>query len=320
LQSTDIYRIALPVPFPIATINVYLINDSPKTLIDAGIKTRVSFEALKRGIENLGLELQDIERILLTHGHIDHYGQAQAISGISGAEIFIHRLEHDRTRLSLYPFDRLRGLLQTNGTPETLIDKVVDSIKAWEDFADPVNKAIFLDDGDIIPFESMSLQAVHCPGHSPGLLCFYCREKKILFTGDQLLRDITPNPILDLSTQCPPFEYTSLKRYISSLKKLMDLDITLCFPGHGEAIDDFRNTTLKIFKHHDDRMHNILSILTTGEKTPYEISTELFAGGPLYDVFLGISEVLGHLQILKEQRKVEVQKREEKDYYSLVYI
>lgn len=75
LQVFDkVYKIELPIPFPMKTTNVFFIDDSPRTLVDTGIKTDASFEALKKGSESIGLSFRSIERILITHGHIDHYG------------------------------------------------------------------------------------------------------------------------------------------------------------------------------------------------------------------------------------------------------
>jgi glyoxylase-like metal-dependent hydrolase (beta-lactamase superfamily II) len=85
-----IYKIELPIPFPLKTMNVYFVDDSPRTLVDAGIKTEASFEALKKGLKAIGHDLNSIERILITHGHIDHYGQAKKLSSLSGAPICIH--------------------------------------------------------------------------------------------------------------------------------------------------------------------------------------------------------------------------------------
>jgi len=73
----------------------------------------------------------------------------------------------------------------------------------------------------------------------------------------------------------------------------------------------------KILAHHQERMNQICSILSRGEKTPYEIAVDLFLGVPPFEVFLGISEALGHLEILKEKEMVKVTEKEGKDYYSL---
>ena len=91
-----IYKIELPIPFPLKSMNAYFIDESPRTLVDAGIKTEVSFETLKKALETIGHDLSSIERILITHGHIDHYGLAKRLSSISGAPIHIHPKEYGR--------------------------------------------------------------------------------------------------------------------------------------------------------------------------------------------------------------------------------
>jgi len=160
----------------------------------------------------------------------------------------------------------------------------------------------------------MAWRAIHCPGHSPGLLCFYWPEEKVLFAGDQLLKEVTPNPILDFP-KSRPFQYLSLKQYLSSLEKIAKLEISLLLPGHGEEIRDVRGMTQKIFAHHQERTDRILSILSGREKTSYEVALELFSGVSAFEVFLGISEVLGHLEILREKGRVRAEEREGKDYY-----
>ena len=138
-----------------------------------------------------------------------------------------------------------------------------------------------------------------------------------LVTGDHLLKEITPNPVLNLPEGGPPFQYTSLKQYIASLKKIERLDFILALPAHGGLIDHPKDIIEKIQKHHRERMGLILSVLSKGRTTPYEIAMELFPGVPPFQVFLGISEVLGHIQILKEEGKVNAHEERNKDYYSL---
>jgi DNA-binding transcriptional ArsR family regulator len=108
-----------------------------------------------------------------------------------------------------------------------------------------------------------------------------------------------------------------LKEYLGSLEKVEKLDISLSLPGHGEEITDVKGLIQEISAHHQERMNLICSILSRGEKTPYEIAMDLFPGVPPFGVFLGISEVLGHLEILKEKEMVKVTEKEGSDYYSL---
>ena len=312
-----IYKIELPIPFPLKSMNVYFIDDSPRTLVDAGIKTEVSFETLKKGLETIGVGLNSIERILITHGHIDHYGQAKRLSSLSGAPIYIHSKEYGRIRSFIHSLGFIKSILLRNGAPETLVNEAIHYMESAQIMADSLDEAFFLDDGDSILFKSMSWKTIHCPGHSPGLICFHWPEKKILFTGDHLLKEITPNPILNVPEYRPPFRYPSLKDYLNSLEKIERLGLSLLLPAHGEEIHDVKALIQKIFTHHKGRMDRILFSLSKKEKTPFQIAMDLFPGVPPFEVFLGISEAVGHLDILKEKGIVKVNEKEGKDYYSL---
>jgi glyoxylase-like metal-dependent hydrolase (beta-lactamase superfamily II) len=315
--SDKIYKIEVPIPFPIKTTNVFFVDEPPRTLVDAGIKTEVSFEALKKGLEEIGFGLNAIERILITHGHIDHYGQAKRLSSLSGAPIYIHSKEYGRTRSILHSLGFLKSVLLRNGAPNALVDEAIHFIESAQNLADPLEEAIFLNDGDSISFRSMTWRTLHCPGHSPGLVCFYWPEKKILFTGDHLLKEITPNPILNVSENIFPLRYPSLREYLTSLEKIERMALSLLLPGHGEEIHDARGLIQKVFSHHKERMNLVVAFLSKGEKTPFEIAMDLFPGVPPFEIFLGISEAVGHLEILREKGMVGVKEKEGKDYYSL---
>jgi len=311
-----IYKIELPIPFPLKSMNVYFVDDAPRTLVDAGIKTEASFETLKKALEAMGVGLNSIERILITHGHIDHYGQAKRLASLSGAPIYIHSKEYERIHSFVHSLRFLKSILLRNGTPESLADESIKYIESAQIMADPLDEAFFLNDGDSILFESMSWKTIHCPGDARGLICFYWPEKRALFTGDHLLKEITPNPMLNVNDGKPPFRYPSLKNYLTSLEKIEKLDISILLPAHGEEIHDAKGLVQKVFTHHKERMDHVLSSLAHGEKTPFEITMDLFPGIPPFEVFLGISEVVGHLDILKDKRRVKFTEREGKDYYS----
>jgi len=312
-----IYKIELPVPFPIKTTNVYIIAENPVTMIDSGIKTEESFETLIKGLKEIGLSIESIKRILITHGHIDHFGQAKRISVISSASIYIHPKEYGRIRSFIHQFGFLKTILIRNGIPIDLAESIIHYFESAQKWCDSLEDAFFLNDGDYIYFPSMSLKTIYCPGHSPGLICFYNHEKKVLFTGDHLLKEITPNPTLNPEGKIPPFHYLSLKQYLTSLEKIEKLDINIALPGHGEEIIQSKELIKEIFSHHKERMANVLSCLEKKEMTPFEIAIDLFPNLSLFEVFLGVSEILGHLEILIEKGLVRVSEKDGKDYYSI---
>lgn len=314
--SDKVFRIGLPIPFPLKTVNVFFIADRPGTLIDTGLQTDASFEALKEGMKAIGFTLRSIERILITHGHIDHYGQAKKLSSLLGVPIYIHPREYGRIRSILHALGPLKSLLLRNGAPERLADETLRYFEAARGMAQPLEEAFFLNDGDAIAFESTALKTMECPGHSPGMLCFHWPEKKILFTGDHLLKEITPNPVLDFMAPQSLSGYSSLKEYLISLEKVRRLDLSLLLPGHGEAIEDSEGLIRKIFAHHKQRTELVRTMLLKGEKTAFDLAMNLFGELRAFEVFLGISEVVGHLEILKEKGEVRVRTKDGRDYYS----
>jgi glyoxylase-like metal-dependent hydrolase (beta-lactamase superfamily II) len=313
----NVFRIELPIPFPLKTTNVYFIDQSPRTLIDTGTMTEAAFEALKKEMEAIGTSLSSIERILITHGHIDHYGMARKISKLSGARIYIHPIDYGRIRSIIHAFGFLKTVLLRNGVPEALANGALRFIESSQKWGDPLEEAFFLEDGDIIRFEAMTWKTIHCPGHSPGQICFHWPEEKILFSGDHLLKEITPNPILNVSENTPPFHYPSLKDYLASVKRIETEDLTLLLPGHGEEIRDPKGLIRNIYMEYQKRMEDILASLSGGEKTAFDIAGDLFPEVSPFEIFLGISEVLGHLKIMRENGTVNVREKERKDFYSL---
>ena len=175
----------------------------------------------------------------------------------------------------------------------------------------------FIKEDDEIRFENMVLRPIHCPGHSPGLLCFYLEAKGILISGDHLLKEITPNPIINPLPRGEQPQNTSLKQYLDSIRKIEDLEVSLVLPGHGEPIEDFKGLLEKIIGHHERRLVQVSSVLSQGEQTAYDISRALFPETELFEVFLGVSEILGHLNILLEEGKIVFRSRNGIDYYSM---
>ena len=315
-----IHGIELPVPFPLKTTNVYLVDEEPITLIDTGVKTDTSFQVLTDSLRRLGYGIEDIKRILITHGHLDHYGQAKRISALSGAEVYIHAEAHQRIQ-SMARFTRhVASVLLQNGAPKDSVEETLGYMEWAQQWGEPLDDVHFINEGDEIRFKTMVLRPIHCPGHSPGLLCFYLKEKGILISGDHLLKEISPNPLINPSQKKGEPPNTSLKHYLNSIRRIDGLEVSLVLPGHGEPVEDFKGLLEKILRHHERRLGLVLSILFQGEKTAYDISRTLFPYTKSFEVFLGVSEVLGHLSILLEEGKVSLRSRNGIDYYSTTAI
>ena len=83
----SIHALAVPTPFAVGRVNCYLVEDDPLTLVDCGPNSGTSLTRLEAGLAAHGRNVEDLERIVITHQHIDHIGLAQILADRSGAEV-----------------------------------------------------------------------------------------------------------------------------------------------------------------------------------------------------------------------------------------
>lgn len=314
-----IFRLTIPTPFYVGTVNVYLIREDPITLIDVGPKTDEAAEALRRGLAEHGVRLADIRRIVLTHAHEDHCGLAKQVRDEAGnAEIFIHRWEsgHLVGRLS---HEINRRLLLRSGVPESVFTEMrtlYDEISLLTDsLAD--NDASPLSDGDDIDFETGTIKVIHTPGHTPGSCSFFREADRTLFCGDCVLKRITPNPILSPDPVDPAKRFRSLGEYLVSLAKLRGLRPTLSFGGHGEPICDFDEIFNRYRTAIEERQKRAITLIEKDGSTAFELSQRLFpnATGNSVHRFLAVSEAIAHLDLAHEEGKIEMERNGDVEVY-----
>ena len=110
--------------------------------------------------------------------------------------------------------------------PEREIRKVRNRFASFRELADPLNNVLLMEDGDEFIGDGYHLRIIHTPGHSPGACCLYESQQKILFSGDHIIKHITPNPFIEINrNHLRDPHYQSLKVYLQSLDKLMGLDV-----------------------------------------------------------------------------------------------
>jgi glyoxylase-like metal-dependent hydrolase (beta-lactamase superfamily II) len=305
----DIHLLSIPTPFPVGPVNVYLLEGDPLTLVDAGPLTDEALEALNAGLRKLGYELRDIEQLVITHAHHDHFGQAQRIVEASGATLLSFRAN----RYPLEEFDTwwknridyVADLVIREGAPKESL-REIDAIRSIGQYAAPVAQMTPLDDGDEVRMGGTVWQALHTPGHALGHLCFYHRESRLLLSGDHLLRDITSNPVLETPRRGMRERPRSLPDYVQSLRRVRNLDVKRALPGHGAPVLDHRAHIDYILAHHAAREALILQMLREGDRTVYELGVALFGGKlPGVELFLVMSEIIGHLDLLEMEGKVK---------------
>ena len=322
LIQRGIHLIPVYSPFPLGSINAYLLAHEPLTLIDCGPNLPQSLSSLENGLAEAGFSLGDIQRVIITHEHPDHYGLVRTVVESSGAKVYCHY----RIKAMIEDFSSQRekrreaylSFLEESGVPETAIEYVRKDTEKPAGLRSETAVDVPLQDGDIIPCNKASLQVFHTPGHSLGSICLYCEQEQILFTGDHLLKTITSNPMIEIPVGDSQGDYTSLIDYLVSLEKIRQLDITLALPAHGDLISDHRQLIDSLINHHQQRKDQITQLISQEELTAYEISRKLFGDLHPLAVFLGISEVLAHLELLQQEQKLYSAKKGAITYYRLL--
>jgi glyoxylase-like metal-dependent hydrolase (beta-lactamase superfamily II) len=317
----DVHPIEIPTPFDVGRVNCYAFVGDGLTLLDPGPATAAAYEELAGGLEDLGFAIDDIDRILVTHPHMDHFGLAARLVDESGARAVAHR---DATRLLSDPSGHLEReqalfepFLKAMGVPEEVAGTAVTLPEAYTSYQNPLAIDRELADGDTVDVGT-DLTAVHTPGHAPGSVCFVPTTERVAFTGDHVLEHISPNPLLTVAPGTESERTRSLPSYLDSLERLQSVDADRGYAGHGDRIPDLDARVREILDHHREREERIAEMIAErGSATAYELMQAMFPDLPATEVFPGISEVVGHLDLLEDEDRVEITEMDGIQEYSL---
>jgi glyoxylase-like metal-dependent hydrolase (beta-lactamase superfamily II) len=311
--AAGIHRIAIPTPFAVGRVNVYLIDDEPLTLVDAGPNSGTSFDELQRGIAALGHRLEDIELVILTHQHIDHLGLVSLVAAHSGAEVaaidvavpFVENFSAEAQADD----DFARSTMLRHGIPEDVVSalsSVSQAFRAWGSRADVTR---VLHDGEEMSFRDRTLRVHHRPGHSPTDTVFHDRERRILIAADHLLGHISSNPLITRPPEGSSERPQALVTYLDSLRATREMDVELVLPGHGDPVTDHRRLIDDRFALHRRRADKIARLLAERPRSAYEVAQALWGNIAVTQAYLTLSEVLGHVDLLLNDARVrEIQR------------
>lgn len=311
--------IALPTPFPVGDVNVYLINDEPLTLVDTGPKTPEAVVALRESLARHGFKLSDIRRIVLTHVHEDHCGLAKTIRDESkNAEIYVHNWEtgHLFGRLAK---EEHRNLIRQAGVPNEIWRKMQEFYESFRLLTDALEHGDFkeLRDNAELEFASGVWRILHTPGHTPGSCSLLREANRTLLAGDCILKRITPNPVLSPDPVNPEKRFHSLGEYLVSLAKIRNCSPTYIYGGHGEPVTDYEEIFNRYVRTIDERQARVLSLLSKNGATAFEITQKLFPHSmdKNSQLFLAVSETIAHLDFAESNGKIAVEMKDGVEFY-----
>jgi glyoxylase-like metal-dependent hydrolase (beta-lactamase superfamily II) len=303
--TANIWSVALPLPWPLKTVNVFLArrNDG-YLLIDCGLKTAESLATLTAALDELRIGWRDIREIIVTHMHPDHVGAASHIRELSGAPVLMHPAEARwvAPRAAGEPFFwRTADYLSVHGFSVAEIEDLKSHAREVSDAVERLHPDRELNDGDVVPCETGALETIVAPGHSPGLLSFHSPGERLYLSTDVILETISPNIGFHPCTEGNP-----LGDYLASLERLDRLDVETVVPSHGPPFRGFHERIAAIQEHHQRRLERMRNAVAPSGLTAYDIAAIVWRRelSPM-DRRFAMAEALSHLVYLEQKSEIQ---------------
>jgi len=317
----------LKVDIPIASlkyVNSYAIQSKDNTLlIDTGWNNDSSLNSFLRNISFLNLDINKIKHIIITHFHIDHLGLSLKIRELANASLYIHERDREYIINILKDVEKsienFRETLIKVGAPAYIYQNLenfswIRWIKFFERFID-VSESV--KDNETIKHDEHELELIWTPGHTPGHICIYDRNDRVLFSGDHILPSISSN------ISAFDFKINPLEEYIGSLNKISNLEVSTVLPAHEYEYHNLKGRIMELKMHHHNRLKEIIEAIKKGRNSPYEIASQIswkLGGKKWNDVdpfqkYMALGETISHLIFLKSKGII----KEEENFNSIKY-
>jgi len=294
-------RLMLPTPYAVGPVNAYVVTGEEPTLIDVGPATPEAADALVSQLGQVGLTLANIRRVIITHAHPDHYG-ALALLGQVNWEVAVHPLaslwmaggeDSLEARVSFYV-----GFLRQCGLPGELLRASQRDGLGLRDYPRGIPVHRFLQEGDVVRAGDHLLRVHYTPGHASSAICLL-GSGGLLFSGDTLLAHISSNALVEPVGSWRDGRRRSLPEYLASLVRLQNLPLKKVLPGHGDEIEGHGQLIAERLRFYRERRDRILGFIQAEVTTVYELCLRLFPSLKAEQLFLGLSETVGYLDLLE---------------------
>jgi glyoxylase-like metal-dependent hydrolase (beta-lactamase superfamily II) len=304
--AENIYRIGIPLPNnPLKELNSYFIRgDHADLLIDTGFRQPVCRIALNESLEKLGSK-PDRRDVWVTHFHSDHSGLAREFVG-AGRRIFMsgEDMQFLADTLTEKGKKKAQQRYLAEAFPEDLLDLVCATNPAITMAPEKVDERFYgLSNGEALDVGNYSLQMILVPGHTPGNSMIWLKKQRIMFTGDHILFDITPNinAYNDMED--------SLGDFLESLQKSREYPVLQAFPAHRMS-GDYHDRINVLLAHHERRIAEVQGVVRSKPGLPaYEIAaymtwkirTDSWETFPGIQKWFAVGECMSHLDYLRKR-------------------
>lgn len=304
---SDVHRIELDVAGPMESVATYLLEDNAgHVLVDAGWESLSNWGSFVDQLAAVDASPDDIDMVVVTHSHADHVGLVARLADVAEATVMAHPFD----RVSHTPMydvleERIPYLwswLEYNGVPPTTIEHIRTDGEPQFPRVNPgyIDFDMCAEPGANITVGGTKWTLLWTPGHSPGHICLYDRQRDVLLSGDHVLPNETPN-----ISYWPGLPIQPLTAYLQSLERTVDLDPSLILPAHGDPIQDPIDRIDEIRRHHDERLRQVKRILADSPKSAWDVAAEIewdygsFSEFGMDNQNLALTETLSHIEHLR---------------------
>jgi glyoxylase-like metal-dependent hydrolase (beta-lactamase superfamily II) len=284
----------------------YMVKSGGDTmLIDCGWNTDDAYNALEVGMQEHGSHPTEVKQLFITHVHPDHYGMSGRLKRMTDCEVLIHeedaKVVHARYLAPKGLTEDMGKFMALNGVPPIDTSGLAQGSMNMLDRVSPVPADREFKGGETLKVGEFYFEVIWTPGHSPGHMCLYEPNRKVLFTGDHILPTITPNVSINSQTHGSP-----LGDYMRSLELLENLDVEWVLPAHEFETKDLKKRLREIESHHEHRLDEMLTCVDSGGSTAWDVAGRVkWATGMLTDFepFMqraAVGETIAHLEYLFE--------------------
>ncbi len=299
----------LPLPFALDHINVWLLRDGAGwTLVDCGMGDRATAALWQ---ENAGAWLKSLPltRILVTHCHPDHLGQAQTLSERFGAPVWMSQGEYlsahaMRDQAAGFGVEPLLEFFAAHGMVAAEITALRERGNRYRLGVPELPRHYHrLADGDALAIDGKTWRVIVGLGHSPEHLALYNEDRELLISGDMLLPKITTN----VSVWPTEPEADPLGRFLQSVRRFASLPPgTLVLPSHGLPFRGVATRIAQLEAHHEARLAELLGAMGAAPKAASELRQVLFPRElDLQQLFFAMGETIAHLNHLVARGRIQ---------------
>jgi glyoxylase-like metal-dependent hydrolase (beta-lactamase superfamily II) len=307
---------------PLRWLNAYLVKGNlsqgeRNLLIDTGFNRPECETVLRGALEELNVKMGDTD-VLITHLHSDHCGLMKKMAS-ERSRIYCSKADGDLINYatsSAY-WEELDGMYARHGYPSRGKTNM-ENHPGWEYNIREQVDFIPINEGHVIECGGYALRSVWTPGHTPGHMCLYDGNKRLLFCADHVLDDITPNITIEIGMDDP------LRLYLDSLRKVETLDVDIALTGHRTFPRSFRGRISELRAHHIARLEELIGIVgeratnayDAAAKMHWDITYEKWDDFPMSQKWFATGEAIAHLQYLYSEGRINRFESEGVYFYS----